>query len=153
MAIISSHVELIQYEKCFFIICWGTLTCPTTHNWFACPWHKLTSPFQHIPITAQIITHHSTNKLQGSHAILKVMNFKIGYPDLEQVLNFAKIYIRYWKSMESDFWKCMGTLKFPAETRWVHSLSVHSTTSNANTNIQQKSGFPHVLVSIYLWNQ
>ena len=101
--IISSVVVLLQYEK-FFIICWGTLTYPTTHNWFTCPWHKLTSPLQHIPITAQTILHHSTNKQ-------------------------------------------------PAETHSAHSTSIHSTTSNPNTNIQQKSGFPHDLVSIYLWNQ
>jgi len=30
----------------------------------------------------------------------KVLNFKIGFQDLEKVLNFAKIYIRYWKSIE-----------------------------------------------------
>jgi len=27
------------------------------------------------------------------------MNFKIGFQDLEKVLNFAKMYIRYWKSV------------------------------------------------------
>jgi len=32
--------------------------------------------------------------------VLKVLNFKIGFQDLEKVLNFAKMYIRYWKSME-----------------------------------------------------
>ena len=101
--VIISSVVLLQYEKCF-IICWGTLTCPSTHNWFTCPWHKLTSPFQHIPITAQTILHHSTNKQ-------------------------------------------------PAETHWVHSLSIHTTTSYGNTNIQWKSGFAHDLVSIDLWRQ
>jgi len=32
--------------------------------------------------------------------IEKVFKFKIGFQDLEKVLNFAKTYIRYWKSME-----------------------------------------------------
>jgi len=32
--------------------------------------------------------------------IEKVLNFKIGFQDLEKVLNFAKMYIRYWKSVE-----------------------------------------------------
>jgi len=35
------------------------------------------------------------SKTQGSHAILKVLNFKIGFQDLERVLNLAKMYIRY----------------------------------------------------------
>ena len=40
------------------------------------------------------------NYLQGSHAVLKVLNFKIGFQDLEKVLNLAKMYVRYWKSMQ-----------------------------------------------------
>jgi len=32
--------------------------------------------------------------------VLKVLNFKIGFQDLEKVLNLAKMYFRYWKSME-----------------------------------------------------
>jgi len=32
--------------------------------------------------------------------IEKVLNFKIGFQDLEKVLNFAKMCIRYLKSME-----------------------------------------------------
>jgi len=35
------------------------------------------------------------NYLQGSHAVLKVLNFKIGFQDLEKVLNLAKMYVRY----------------------------------------------------------
>jgi len=31
---------------------------------------------------------------------LKVWNFKVGFKDLEKVLHVAKMYIRYWKSME-----------------------------------------------------
>jgi len=31
---------------------------------------------------------------QGSHAVLKVLNFKISFQDLEKVLNFANMYIR-----------------------------------------------------------
>jgi len=30
----------------------------------------------------------------------KVLNFKIGFQDLEKVLNLAKMSLRYWKSME-----------------------------------------------------
>jgi len=37
------------------------------------------------------------NWTQGSHAVLKVLIFKIGSQDLEKVLNLAKMYIRYWK--------------------------------------------------------
>ena len=38
--------------------------------------------------------------IQGSHAVLKVLNFKIGFQDLEKVLNLAKMSLRYWKSIE-----------------------------------------------------
>ena len=37
---------------------------------------------------------------QGSHAVLKVLNCEIGFEDLENVLHFAKMYMKYWKSME-----------------------------------------------------
>jgi len=37
---------------------------------------------------------------QDSHAVLKVLNREIGFQDLEKVLNFAKMYIKYWKSTE-----------------------------------------------------
>jgi len=30
---------------------------------------------------------------QGSHAVLKVLNFKIVFQDLDTVLNFAKMYM------------------------------------------------------------
>jgi len=33
-------------------------------------------------------------------SIEKVLNFKIGFQDLEKVLNLAKMYIGYWKSFE-----------------------------------------------------
>jgi len=32
---------------------------------------------------------------QGSHAVLKVLNFEISFQDLEKVLNLAKMYIKY----------------------------------------------------------
>jgi len=38
--------------------------------------------------------------LQGSHMVLKVLNLKSGFQDLEKVLNLAKMYIRYGKSLE-----------------------------------------------------
>jgi len=37
---------------------------------------------------------------QGMERIEKVLNCEIGFQDLEKVLNLAKIYIKYWKSME-----------------------------------------------------
>jgi len=37
---------------------------------------------------------------QGSHAVLKVSNFKIGFQDLEKVLNLATMSLRYWNSIE-----------------------------------------------------
>jgi len=37
---------------------------------------------------------------QGSHAVLKVLNCEIGFPDLEKVLNWAKMFIKYGKSMK-----------------------------------------------------
>jgi len=33
-------------------------------------------------------------------SIEKVLNFKIGFQDLEKVLNLVKKYIRYWKNIE-----------------------------------------------------
>jgi len=33
--------------------------------------------------------------LQGSHMVLKVLNLKSGFQDLEKVLNLAKMYVRY----------------------------------------------------------
>ena len=43
--------------------------------------------------------------LQGSHMVLKVLNLKSGFQDLEKVLNLAKMYVRYWKSLEILNWK------------------------------------------------
>jgi len=37
---------------------------------------------------------------RGIESIEKVLNFKIGFQDLEKVLSLAKMYARYWKSME-----------------------------------------------------
>jgi len=37
---------------------------------------------------------------RGIESIEKVLNFKIGFQDLEKVWNLVKMYIRYWKSME-----------------------------------------------------
>ena len=119
MAIISSHVELVQYEKCFFIICWGTLTCPSTHNWFTCPWHKRTSPFQHIPIyctdhftslhkqttsrntlSTLIIRPHYNQLWKYQHpAEIKVPTWSSEYWFVTSV-NLTQIYITYWKHME-----------------------------------------------------
>jgi len=39
-------------------------------------------------------------KSQGSHAILKELDYEISFQDLEKVLNLAKIYMKYWKSIE-----------------------------------------------------
>jgi len=42
------------------------------------------------------VTHSlSTGFPRGIESIEKVFNFKIGYQDLEKVLNLAKMYIRY----------------------------------------------------------
>jgi len=38
---------------------------------------------------------------RGIESIENVLNFEIGFQDLEKVLNFAKVYVMYWKSMES----------------------------------------------------
>jgi len=38
--------------------------------------------------------------MQGSHVVLKVLNCEIGFQDLEKVLDSAKMYIKYWKSMD-----------------------------------------------------
>ena len=49
----------------------------------------------------QMLTQHTSNcYIQGSHVVLKVWGFKIRFQDLEKVLNLAKIYIKYCKSME-----------------------------------------------------
>ena len=37
---------------------------------------------------------------RGIESIEKVLNFEIGFQDLEKVLNLTKMYIRYGKSME-----------------------------------------------------
>jgi len=37
---------------------------------------------------------------RGIESIEEVLNFKIGFHDLEKVLNLAKMYIKYRKSME-----------------------------------------------------
>jgi len=37
---------------------------------------------------------------RGIESTEKVMNFKIDFQDLEKVLNFAKMYVRYRKSTE-----------------------------------------------------
>ena len=42
---------------------------------------------------------------RGIESIKKVLNFKIGFQDIEKVSNLAKMYIRYWKSMEILNWK------------------------------------------------
>jgi len=42
---------------------------------------------------------------QGSHAVLKVLNFKIGFQDFEKVLNLAKLSLRYWKKSWNSKWK------------------------------------------------
>jgi len=36
-----------------------------------------------------------TGGLQGSHVLLKVLNYEIGFQDLEKVLNMAKMYMKY----------------------------------------------------------
>jgi len=36
---------------------------------------------------------------QGSHAVLKALNVKILFQDLEKVLKFEKMYIRYRKKV------------------------------------------------------
>jgi len=33
--------------------------------------------------------------VQGSHAVLKVLNCEIGFENLENVLNFAKKHVKY----------------------------------------------------------
>jgi len=59
---------------------------------------------------------------QGSHAVLKVLNFKTGCQDLEKVLRLAKRWINYWKSMEilneEDIWRIL------AEFFWRQSNSL-----------------------------
>jgi len=37
---------------------------------------------------------------RGIESIEKVLNFKIGFQDLEKVLNLVKMSLRYWKSIE-----------------------------------------------------
>ena len=37
---------------------------------------------------------------RGIESIEKVLNCEIGFQDLEKVLNLAKMYIKYWKSMQ-----------------------------------------------------
>jgi len=35
------------------------------------------------------------DSIQGSHTVLKVLNFEIGFEDLEKVLSLAKMFIKY----------------------------------------------------------
>ena len=42
---------------------------------------------------------------QGSHPVLKGLNFKIVFQDLEKVLNLNKMYIRYGKNFGNSKWK------------------------------------------------
>jgi len=44
---------------------------------------------------------HNTGFPCSIRSIAKVLKFKIGFQDLEKVLNLAKMYIRYWKSWNS----------------------------------------------------
>ena len=37
---------------------------------------------------------------RGIESIEKVLNVKFGFQDLEKVLNWAKMYIKYWQSMK-----------------------------------------------------
>jgi len=48
---------------------------------------------------------------QGVQSIEKVLHFKIGFQDLEKVLNFAKMYIRYWKSMGILYGKEISSIR------------------------------------------
>ena len=60
--------------------------------------------------------------MQGSHAVLKVLNFKIGFQDLEKVLTFAKMYIKYWKSMVILNGEEISSIR--AEFHWRQSTSL-----------------------------
>jgi len=48
----------------------------------------------------------------------KVLNFKIGFQDLEKVFNFATMYIMYWKSMEIWNYKEISSIWAEFYWRW-----------------------------------
>jgi len=116
--VIISSVVLLQYEK-FFIICWGTLTCPSTHNWF-------TLSMAQIYITIATYSHHCTDHFTSLHKQTTSRNtlstliirpqynqlWKYQHPVEIRVptwsgeywfvtsVNLAQIYITNWKRME-----------------------------------------------------
>jgi len=46
-------------------------------------------------IIKNAIINDELSTIQGSHAVLEVLNFKIVFQDFEKVLNLAKMHIRY----------------------------------------------------------
>ena len=64
----------------------------------------------------------STGFPRGIKSIKKVLNFKIGFQDIEKALNLAKMYIRYWISMEILNGKEIRS--FWAELNWRQSTSL-----------------------------
>jgi len=52
------------------------------------------------------------------------LNFKVGFQDLEEVLNFAKMHIRYWKSMEILYGKEISSIRAEFYRRQSNSLFV-----------------------------
>jgi len=80
----SFNVYFLFDYACFMCICLKTATI-----WLFW-WRQVDNP---------------APNLKGSHAVLKVciekvLNCKIGFQDFEIVLNLAKMYTKYWKSME-----------------------------------------------------
>jgi len=65
-------------------------------------WEADTSPLSYMlvfenPSAIKCYKPLSFNHWQGSHVVL---NCEVGFQDLEKVLNLAKMYIPYWKSIE-----------------------------------------------------
>ena len=66
---------------------------------WACVEHSMKSSVLSCRLISSIIKNAIINDelstIQGSHAVLEVLNFKIVFQDFEKVLNLAKMYIRY----------------------------------------------------------
>ena len=59
-------------------------------------------------------------------SIEKVLNLKIGFQDLEIVLNWAKMYIRYWKSIEilngKEIWTYLNIILLKAKQFIIYAV-------------------------------
>ena len=87
--------------------------------------------------------------LQGSDALLKLLDFKTGFQYLEKVLNLAKMCIRYWKSVEVLYGKEISSIW--AEFCWRQSNSIFMQCVKSSFMIKNFEKWREVMI-LNLWN-